>query len=217
MTKFNYVYTLLSLLFLSLGSYAHVDLTSPEGGETFMAGDTITIRWVQVQAHDTQNWELYYSPDGSDTWQTITTTIAVPDREFLWVVPEEETTEGRIRVVQNNSDTDFQDVSANFRIVRVTAIDEFGNNSQSAGSLVSFPNPFRSYTNLRFTLFEKEHVTLNIYRTNGAHVTILVNNDMSQGEYSVTWKPNQPGSETYFAVLVVGNRKKTVKLIYSPL
>ena len=49
MTKFNYIYTLLSLLFLSLGSYAHVDLTSPEGGETFMAGDTITIRWVQVQ------------------------------------------------------------------------------------------------------------------------------------------------------------------------
>ena len=210
--KFNYIYTLLSMLLLSLGSYAHVDLTNPEGGETFIAGDTIIIRWVQVQVHDTQNWELYYSPDGSDTWQTITTTIAVGTREFVWVVPEEETTEGRIRVVQNNSDTDFQDVSANFRIVQVTAIDEFDNNSQSAGSLVIFPNPFRSYANLRFTVYEKEHVTLNIYRANGAHAAMLINNDMARGEYKVTWKPEQTGSNTYFAILTVGNRKKSVKL-----
>ena len=214
MYKKQFFYLISLFLLLNISTYAHVDLTYPEGGETFYSGDTVTITWVQVQAHDIQNWELYYSPDGGDTWEEISINIAISLREYIWVVPDEETTMGRIRVVQNNSDTDYQDVSTNIKIVRITGINEFDNNSLSVNSITNYPNPFLKSTTLSFTLVEKEQVSLTLFQPNGAKLASLIQKEMPKGDHQIEWLPYHSSSGIHFAVLKVGNRTKTIKLHY---
>jgi hypothetical protein len=199
------------MLAINLTVYAHVELTYPEGGETFYTGDTITITWVQVQAHDVQNWELYYSPDGAQTWQLISNNIAAGLREYDWIVPEEETTVGRIRVVQNNTDTDFEDVSTNIKIVQITGIDE-RKNTLSVQSLSCYPNPFKQQSKISFTLYEKDFVLLEIFQLNGKKVTTLIQHTLSPDDYVIDWKPEYISSETYLVILMVGNKRRAVKL-----
>ncbi|MGB4850625.1 MAG: T9SS type A sorting domain-containing protein [Saprospiraceae bacterium] len=95
---------------------AHVKLDYPVGGETFTSGTTVNIQWHVTIAHNTLNWILYYSPDGGINWETIQSNIPPGQLSYLWQVPAGATTQGQIRVFQNNSSTDYQDMSMNFTI-----------------------------------------------------------------------------------------------------
>jgi len=205
-------YTILSLILtFSVTAFAHVELTYPESGETLYSGDTVTITWVQVQAHDVQNWELYYSPDGAETWQLISNNIPAGLREYDWIIPEEETSNGRIRVIQNNTDTDFEDVSTNLKVVQITGIEEF-QNTLSVQTLSCYPNPFRHHVKINFTLYEKASVSLEIFQLRGEKVATIIQRSLTPDDYVVDWKPEYTSSETYIAVLMVGNKRKTLKL-----
>lgn len=203
----------ISLLFLlHVTAYAHVELTYPEGGETFYSGDTVKIQWVQVQAHDVQNWELYFSPDGAETWQVISINIAASLREFDWVVPEQETTMGRVRIVQNNTETDYEDVSTNLKIFNVTGIEEH-QDDLSVNSLLNYPNPFLNETRFRFTLYEKAEVSLEVLQYNGQKAITLINDELSVGEHIINWKVDGKTSGINTAILTIGNKHKTIKLL----
>lgn len=206
-----HIFCLSLLLILNISLYAHVELTYPEGGETLYSGDTITITWVQVQAHDLQNWELYYSADGAETWQVISNNIAPELREYEWVVPDAETTKGRIRVVQNNADTDYEDVSNNIKIVNITGIED-ENNDLSVHSLKASPNPFKRNSKFRFTVYNKTHVSLEIYHYNGKKMATLIDGILPPDDYSIDWNPAFTSTETFLVVLSVGNKRNTLKL-----
>jgi len=210
--KLNRTFLFFFLLFVNFGAYSHVDLTYPEGGETFYSGDTVTITWLEVQAHETQNWQLYYSPDGGESWQEISLNIAVNLREFDWIVPVEETIMGRIRVVQNNVEIDYEDVSANFNIVNVTGVQENDVN-KSIASFSNVPNPFIYSTTLQFHLFKTSFVSLMIFKANGSLVATIIKKEMQEGEYEIQWTPIHSFSGTYYAILSVNNRRSVIKLL----
>ena len=211
MTNKRFYSSVFFLFIFNLFAFAHVELTYPEGGETFYSGDTVNITWVQVQAHDVQNWELYYSPDGAQTWQIISNNIAAGLREYDWVVPDEETENGLIRVVQNNTETDYEDVSNNISIVNVTAIEE-PQNELSVNTLNNYPNPFVNETRIHFTLFEKAIVSLQIFQINGVKVTSLVNQLLPKGNHTINWKPEYLHPQSYVAILTVGNKHRAIKI-----
>lgn len=95
---------------------AHVQLEYPVGGETFTSGTTVNIQWQIVIPHNTLNWILYYSPDGGVNWEIIDSNIPPGQVSYMWQVPAGATTQGQIRIFQNNSSTDYQDMSMNFAI-----------------------------------------------------------------------------------------------------
>ena len=59
------------LTILSFKASAHVALDYPQGGETFIQGQTVTITWHIVAFHATLNWDLYFSSNSGDTWEPI--------------------------------------------------------------------------------------------------------------------------------------------------
>lgn len=68
----------------------------------------------------------------------------------------------------------------------------------------NYPNPFNPTTTIRFSLPERESVTLTIYDMLGQVVARLVDAEMSAGEYRVTWdahdsigKPVSSGTYIY--------------------
>ncbi|MBD3240127.1 MAG: hypothetical protein GF331_06035 [Chitinivibrionales bacterium] len=68
-----------------------IRLDSPNGGETFHVGDTITVRW-SVRAPDLQLVDVSFSPDEGETWTILNTDesigIGAPEwGNYTWVIP----------------------------------------------------------------------------------------------------------------------------------
>ena len=95
---------------------AHVGLDYPQGGETFIVGETITIQWHVIIPHNTLNWDLYFSIDGGMTWDTLQLDIPTSNLSYEWVIPGSFTSQGRIQVVQDNEDQNYLDNSMDFII-----------------------------------------------------------------------------------------------------
>lgn len=211
--RFSRFIILSFLLFLvAQSTYAHVELTYPEGGETFNSNDTITITWVEAQAHVTQNWELYYSPDAGNSWIEISTNIPVPLREFEWIVPEGETVKGRIRVVQNNAETDYDDVSANFIVKDVTGIYETPEQSAAFESFYNYPNPFKYQTTFSFKLETPQQLTLKVYTLNGSLVATVADSQFYAGQHTMNWKSTSLDAGLYYYTIRIGDAMRVKKL-----
>ncbi|HEB61661.1 MAG TPA: hypothetical protein ENI82_00780, partial [Bacteroidetes bacterium] len=83
--------TLLSTLFIALfamNANAHCKLEYPTGGESFTPGETINIKWKVTIAHNTQNWDLYFTSDNGATWDVIKENINVNTLSYSWTIPD---------------------------------------------------------------------------------------------------------------------------------
>ncbi|HEY3387199.1 MAG TPA: T9SS type A sorting domain-containing protein [Saprospiraceae bacterium] len=96
--------------------HAHVALDYPQGGETFIVGETITIQWHIVVPHNQQNWDLFVSPDGGVTWDTLQLDIPTSTMSYEWVIPNIITSQARIQIFQDNEDQNYLDNSMDFTI-----------------------------------------------------------------------------------------------------
>lgn len=105
------------LYFSYAGLHAHVGLVFPQGGESFVANSTIDIEWFPTVPHDTENWDILISTDGGTTWDTLQANIHVDSLTFSWLIPNNVSSETRIRVIQDNVGADYDDQSDNFSIV----------------------------------------------------------------------------------------------------
>lgn len=193
-----------------LSAYSHVDLDYPEGSDKFQAHDTVTIRWSQVQAHVTLNWELYFSADGGDTWIEISKTIAVADREYKWIVPAIETTKGRIRVIQNNEVQDYEDVSANFSIEIPQSVKELKDDLKSFDI---FPNPSHGNSHCTIHLLNKSEVELILTDLTGNKIKTIASEVLDAGTHKFSYALSNLPDGTYIYRLSVNGNITTRKLI----
>jgi hypothetical protein len=69
-----------------------------------------------------------------------------------------------------------------------TSVREIGGTIPSSIHLAqNYPNPFNPTTEIQFSLPNQVNVTLEVYDITGRLVTTLINENMSTGNYSVTW------------------------------
>ncbi|MET0463702.1 MAG: S8 family serine peptidase [Chitinophagaceae bacterium] len=92
----------------------------PIGGEYFSAGDSLYINWDSY-GNPANTFSLQYSTDGGSTWPvTIEPNVAAGQRQFKWFVPPGNTSQARIRVVQNG--TGLQSTSNNFTVLGTPSV-----------------------------------------------------------------------------------------------
>jgi len=90
-----------------------VEVTTPNGGETFVVNSAQTITWTS--ANVTGNVKLEFSTDGGSSWSTIVADTP-NDGTHPWTVPNTPTTQARVRVsMLDASASDTSD--ANFAVV----------------------------------------------------------------------------------------------------
>lgn len=169
--------------------WAHVNLLNPKGGETFIPGQLVNIEWVEVLSHNSLNWDLLFSNDDCVTWDTITSNIPISTMNYTWELPNIATQTGRIKVVQDNVEEDYEDVSENFIISSVTDIDwekeiikaKIYPNPITEFSIIEFENPGNNSHSL--TLYNsKGHIIRRIkeIKTNRIQLDLM---DLSKGIY----------------------------------
>jgi len=80
------------------------------------------------------------------------------------------------------------------------------------------PNPFRSTTQIPFTLDTASHVSVRVYDVTGALITTLVDGPLSQGAHDVGWdgldsSGRRVASGAYFYTLTSGTRMQSRKML----
>jgi pimeloyl-ACP methyl ester carboxylesterase len=77
----------------------------------------------------------------------------------------------------------------------------------------NYPNPFNPSTNIQFSLFQSEFITLEIYNLLGQKVVILLEGKQEAGTHTVQFNGSGLASGVYFYRLQAGNFYETKKLI----
>lgn len=104
---------------------AHVVLDAPNGGEELEVGSVFTVTWHIQIAHNLQNWDLWYSTDGTNgPWISIAQDLPAGSGQagsvhtYDWTIPDVVDDSVWVRVRMDNSATDYFDVSnASFSIL----------------------------------------------------------------------------------------------------
>jgi hypothetical protein len=91
-----------------------ITVTSPNGGESWLAGSVHPITWTSTNL--TGNVSIQLSRDGGSTWTTIVSNSA-NDGSESWIVTSPATAQARIRVVSYSNASTYDASDANFNIV----------------------------------------------------------------------------------------------------
>ncbi len=84
--------------------------------------------------------------------------------------------------------------------------------------VAAFPNPFRTQSEIRFTLSNPGEVRLELFDATGRHLRTLLDQAVHAGEVSTTWDGRNDagrdlGSGTYFYRMEIGGRQETGRLV----
>ena len=180
----------------------HVELIYPEGGESYHPGDSVDVSWVEVQRHTPLNWDLLFSEDGGASWDTIKANIPNETLNYRWAVPLTQTAKGRIKIVQDNVDANYEWSSNNFTILAPTGITDPPNSIQ----FKMYPNPLIDYTSIEFENPKRINYTLSIHNIQGKIVRSIHN--ITSGKVRVERKDLTAG--LYFVRLRDENASLTV-------
>jgi hypothetical protein len=95
----------------------------------------------------------------------------------------------------------------------VTSVAESKNSPTSFALQQNYPNPFNPATTIRFSLPQREHVTLKVFDVTGREVATLVEGEMAAGKHAVTFVPREATTGLYFYKITAGNFSQTRKAV----
>jgi hypothetical protein len=76
----------------------------------------------------------------------------------------------------------------------------------------NYPNPFNPVTNFKFSVASTSIVNLKIFNTLGEEVAVLLNEQRTPGEYSVSWNASSLSSGVYIYQFTAGEFKAVKKI-----
>lgn len=115
-----------------------VEVTSPNGGETWAGGSTENITWISSEV---TNVNIEFSSDNGANWNTVATSVDASTGTFAFTVPNISSTECLIRISDTDDENVFDVSDASFTI-NFTVTDPtitIGSAATVAGSYVTIP------------------------------------------------------------------------------
>jgi hypothetical protein len=150
-------------------------ITSPNGGENWDVGTDHDISWVS--ASTTTRYYVYYSVNDGSSWTNLTNTYS---NTYNWTIPDNETNQALVRVVDYYNSCILDESDANFNITPPTPV-----------ITVTNPNSATTwYQNNNYTIqwnseyVESHYVTLYYSTDNGSTWNIIESITEDDGSYS---------------------------------
>lgn len=83
----------------------------------------------------------------------------------------------------------------------------------SFGLSQNFPNPFNPSTSIRFDVPKSAYVKLKVFDVSGKILDVLVNENLKQGTYEISWNASKYSSGIYFYSLETKDFSQTKKMM----
>jgi hypothetical protein len=77
----------------------------------------------------------------------------------------------------------------------------------------NYPNPFNPVTTIQFALPQEGHTVLRVYDLLGREVTVLVNESLAAGRYTVQFNASELSSGTYVYTLTSGGMRLSKRMV----
>ncbi|NBC26705.1 MAG: T9SS type A sorting domain-containing protein [Bacteroidetes bacterium] len=169
-----------------------------------------TIRWNYLESIP-EHWEIEFVDAELDEIIDMRN-----ESSYTFFDRSEKVTQG-----MRNPDLNFLEVeptSYNRFYVRISPsgqLDDFHSENETPGAAElkqNYPNPFNPSTTVLFYLPESENVEVAVYNVVGQKVAVLVDDQLSAGEHTVSWNAMDMPSGVYIVQLEAGNTVDTKKI-----
>ncbi len=190
---------------------AFVNLLSPNGGEVLELGDTTIVRW-ETNISDSAKIEIF---QGDLNLGTIGKCPANFEA-FRWIIPATYAANSTYRLrVRSMIDTSLSDISnAVFSLTVPSGVSEnIQELTKDIKLFQNYPNPFNPGTSIKYSLRNRQFVTVKIFDVLGKEIQTLVSEIKSAGSYQVNWNAADYPSGVYFCKLQAGSFVETKKMI----
>ena len=167
-----------------------INLNSPDGGESWVAGDTQTIKWTGEMTN-IDHIRILFSTDAGTTYaDTIANSISYTDTTYNWIVPSINSTTCRVKTQLldgNNYLVSEDESNANFTIT-LSGIKKVSPIVPRVFSISEvYPNPFVKEIYIRYGIPEDADVKIEIYNLAGQKITSIVDGHRNAGYYKARW------------------------------
>ncbi len=173
-----------------------IDLTFPNGGETWETDTSLVIYW-DFNTTDSVNIDLYKNDVFS---RTVVDSFYSVTGGYKWTLSDSTASSNDYKIKISSIDGSLEDMSeSNFTII-YNPTDVGGTNELVTDFRLeqNYPNPFNPSTTIRYAVPLQSYVTVKIYSSLGENIAELVNLNQSAGTYQVTWNANNVASGIYF-------------------
>jgi hypothetical protein len=109
------------------------------------------------------------------------------------------------------------DVCPSWRPINIVEVDEThleGNAERSYELIQNYPNPFNPNTMVRYSIPQRNFVSLKVYDLLGNDIVTLVNEKKSAGSYEVEFSATGLPSGIYLYQLQTNSSTETKKMLY---
>ncbi len=188
------LFFLLAVIITAITSAQTINVTSPNGGETWAGCSSRTITWTHSGTSGFFNVE--YSTNNGSTWASLANSYS--GTSLTWTVPNVSSSQALVRVYDYNNNSITDQSNATFTITPALII-----TSPNGGESWQVANP--ATRTITWDGFGTSNSFLLEYSTNGgsAWTTIVSTTFTPVGNsYSYTWTvPNTPSAFAPFAWL----------------
>jgi len=180
----------------SINLNASVTVTSPNGGENWLAGSTENITWTNVGLTSV---DLEYSIDNGTNWLPIEQEVAASAGSYSWTVPEVNTTEALVRInsVEFDEVSDVSDAVFNISIPLPLSV-QAGDVTGEPGTQVTVPVDVFSFNGIGAITLRLEYNSLILNFVEATNINdevsggILINQSTNGDAVLVSWTDDSP-------------------------
>ncbi len=173
-----------------------INLSYPDGGETFYKDSTYIVRWDD-NISDTVRIVLL---KGDVKVATIADSLVSRTNAFEWIVSSSLQSDSSYKIIISSiSEPDISDTStSSFAINLATGVNEIKGSLPKIYSLnQNYPNPFNPSTVISYSLPQQSHVKIEIFNALGQRVADIVNGFQQAGYHQVRWDAKNLSSGIY--------------------
>ena len=161
----------------SINANDDIIITSPNGGENWEVGTSHLIDWVS--APTTDRYYVYYSVNNGSSWTYLTNTYS---GEYNWTIPDNESTNALVKVVDYDNSCILDISDANFNITPPTPVITIY--SPNSSSTLYQGNSYN--ISWASSYLESDYVSILYSTDNGNSWTVIESITEDDGSYSWT-------------------------------
>jgi len=189
-----------------------VRLLSPNGGQNFIPGDSVSIQWQKFYPPRCDSFSLSYTTDNGRTYQPILNSIPPTESTYTWIVPNTPSESCRVKVTAYGPGTQFDESDALFTITG-PGIEEGVISVLDTTTLNILPNPFESQTTIRLSLPTAQKISLKLYDITGKLTKVLCEEKKNAGIYRITLDSKGLASGVYLVSLQTESPKQLIERV----